>query len=88
MMSAAYLELLLETRPGADRNELSDRLRAKGLDPLPMQAGLLLSAELGTLRKLLPKLTGTETGELAVPEELRHAVGSIRVFKPRSLHPR
>jgi hypothetical protein len=85
-VSVTHLELLLETLPGADRNQLSDRLRAKGFDPLPMKAGLLLSAELGTLRKLLPMLTAAETGELAVPEDLKHAVASIRIFKPRSLH--
>jgi ribosomal 50S subunit-associated protein YjgA (DUF615 family) len=81
-----YLELVLETLPGADRDLLHELLRAKGFDPLPMKVGLLLSGELEALGKLLPGLVGTETGELPIPEELKNAVRSIRIFKPRSLH--
>ena len=81
-----HVELLLETSPGADRDQLQRLLRAIGLDPLPMKAGIVLSAEVEVLRKLLPGLSGTETGELPVPDELKNAVRSIRIFKPRSFH--
>jgi hypothetical protein len=81
-----HLELVLETLPDADRDQLEKLLRARGFDPLPMKVGVLLSSELDALRKLLPGLAGTEVGELPVPEELRHAVRSVRIFKPRSLH--
>jgi hypothetical protein len=81
-----YVELLLETLPGADRDRLQSLIRARGLDPLPMKAGFLLSAELEAVRKLLPGLVGTETGEPPIPEEMKNMVHSIRFFKPRSLH--
>jgi hypothetical protein len=81
-----HVELLLETLPGADRDQLQQLLRGMGLDPLPMQAGIVLSAEVEALRKLLPGLSGTETGELSVPDRLKSAVRSICIFKPRSFH--
>ena len=70
---STHLELVLEALPGADRDRLQDYLRGQGFDPLPMKVGLLLSADLESLKRLLPTLAGTESGELAVPQELRHA---------------
>ena len=81
-----HIELLLETLPGADRHWLQQYLSSRGFDPLPMKVGFLLSAELEAVAKLLPGLTGTETGELPIPAELKDTVRSIRLFKPRSLH--
>jgi hypothetical protein len=81
-----YIELLLKIRAGADHDGLLALLRARGFDPLPMTAGVLLASERDALRALLPGLTGSETGELPIPGELRSAVESIRVFKPRSFH--
>lgn len=83
-VNAVHLELILQVRPGVDCDRLGDRLRAQGFDPQPMRVGILLSAELSALRKLLPTLTGTEAVEIAVPEELKDFVLSIQVFKPRS----
>jgi hypothetical protein len=80
-----YLELFLETLPGTDRDHLVELLRAKGFDPLPMKEGLLLAGKVEALSKLLPGLVGPETGELPVPEELKNAIRSISIFKPRSL---
>ena len=81
-----HVELFLETLPGADRDRLQEQLRARGFDPLPMKTGFMLGAEIEALGKLLPELTGTETGELPIPAEMRDTVRSIRRFKPRSLH--
>ena len=46
----------------------------------------MLSADLDTMRNLQPSLTGTETGDLPVPDEMKDAIRSIKVLKPRSLH--
>jgi hypothetical protein len=81
-----HVELLIEVLPGANRDRLQESLRARGFDPLPMKAGFLLGAELEDIRKLLPGLTGTETGELPIPAEMQDTVRSIRRFKPRSFH--
>ena len=81
-----HLEILLELLPDADRDELQRQLRGVGLDPLPMKAGILLSAEHEDLKRLLPQLSGTETGAIPVPDQLKKLVGAIRIFKPRSLH--
>ena len=79
-----HVELLLETLPGANRDRLQEYLRAQGFDPLPMKAGFLLGAELEALGKLLPGLTGTETGELPIPAEMKDTVRSIRETNQRS----
>lgn len=80
------LELIVEALPGADRDQLSAYLRSQGFDPVPMKVGVLLSDDIERLQKLLPTLSGTEQGEIAIPEALTHAVRSIRISKPRSLH--
>jgi len=85
-MEPKHLELILEVFADADRNRLAAALRARGLDPLPMKVGFMLSADLDTMRNLQPSLTGTETGDLPVPDEMKDAIRSIKVLKPRSLH--
>jgi hypothetical protein len=81
-----HIELFLELLPDADRDQVQEHLRSKGLEPLPMKAGFALSAGLQDLKRLLPQLSGTEVGELSVPDELKKTVRSIQVFKPRSPH--
>jgi hypothetical protein len=85
-MSGAHLELVLETLPRGDRNRLEGLLRGQGFDPMPMKVGFLLAAEVEELHKLLPGITGAETGDLPIPELLKDSVRSIRVVRPRSLH--
>ena len=85
-MNDLHLELILETYPSADRSRLQDWLHAKGFDPLPMKKGLLLAGSLEALRQVLPELTGTESGAVTVPEEMKNDVCSIRIFGPRKLH--
>ena len=80
------MELIFETRPNADRAQVTEYLRGRGFDPLPMIAGVLLSDDLARLRSLWPTLVGTEQGELDVPDALKHAVRAVRVMKPRSFH--
>jgi hypothetical protein len=81
-----HLELVLELLADADHDRVQQHLRGLGLDPLPIKAGIALSAELEDLRKLLPTLSGAEAGEVPVPEALKAMVRSIHIFKPRSLH--
>jgi hypothetical protein len=81
-----HIELILELFPDADRDKVAQHLRGIGFDPLPMKAGILLSAEVEDLRRILPALSGNEIGELSVPDELSKAVRSIHIFKPRSPH--
>jgi hypothetical protein len=80
------MELILEALPHADRAQLTESLRARGFDPLPMAVGVLLSDDLERFRSLWPTLVGTEQGELEVPDALKHAVRAVRVVKPRSFH--
>lgn len=81
-----FLEVLLEIESGADIDRVLRYLRGKGFDPLPMKAGVLLSADIAALRNLLPGIAGTEAGELPIPADLKGIVRSIRLFKPRSMH--
>jgi hypothetical protein len=85
-MSDIHLELVLEALPGADRKQLEGLLRGWGFDPMPMKVGFLLAAALEELHKLLPRITGAETGDLPVPESLKDSVRSIRIVRPRTLH--
>lgn len=81
-----HVELLFELTPGSDPAGVETILRGHGLDPLPMKAGFLVSAELDAVQKLLPGVRGTEAGDLPAPAALANSVRSIRFFKPRSLH--
>jgi hypothetical protein len=81
-----HIELLLETLPGADRDQLQALLRAQGFEPLPMKAGLLLSAEREDLQQLLPGLSSTAADTVSIPAALATMVQAIRIFRPRSLH--
>jgi hypothetical protein len=84
-MNGPHLELILETHPGANRSELEESLRAKGLEPLPMKSGVLLAGPVDALRQAVPTLTAEQTGQVPVPAELSRHVRSIRVFGPRRL---
>jgi len=81
-----HIELLLETLPGVDRDQLQAFLRAQGFEPLPMKAGLLLSAELEDLQQLLPGLNSITADTVPIPEALATMVQAVRIFRPRSLH--
>ena len=85
-MSSKRLELILEALPTGDRGQLTEYLRARGFEPLPMTVGVLLSDDLDRLRSLWPTLVGTEEDELEVPEGLKRFVRAVRIVKPRSLH--
>ena len=85
-VSPTYVELILETAPGADRDRLQDDLRARGFDPLPAKVGLVLSGEVSKMRELFPALEGSETGDVTIPDALKHAVRSVRIFGPRTFH--
>lgn len=85
-MDRAYLELTLEVFNDADRDRLEALLRSFGFEPLRMQSGFLLSSDVKSLQKLLPTLTESATEDVQVPPQLRFAVRSIHVFKPRQLH--
>jgi hypothetical protein len=80
------LELILEVGSDAEQDSVMERLRQLGFDPLAMKVGVLLAGDIGSLRRLIPTLTGAEIGVLPVPTDLAPAVRSIRVFGPRSLH--
>jgi ribosomal 50S subunit-associated protein YjgA (DUF615 family) len=85
-MSETHLELILETLPGIDREQLRKRLLARGFEALPMKVGVLLAGDVSALEKLLPTIRAAAAGELPVPDELRDLVRSIHVVTPRSLH--
>jgi hypothetical protein len=81
-----FVELLVELQREADREAVQALLRARGFEPLPMKAGILLGGEVEALRQLLPGFDETATGPHPVPELLKDTVRSIRMFKPRSFH--
>ena len=83
-MDPNNLQILFEAQPGAERTALREWLRSHGLDPVPMKAGFLVTAELESLQKAIPSLAGTETGDLPTPDELSHHVRRVRVYKTRS----
>ena len=85
-MSGTHVELILETLPGADREQLRKRLLARGFESLPMKVGVLLAGDVSALEKLLPTIRGAAAGDLPVPDELRDLVRVIHVVTPRSLH--
>jgi hypothetical protein len=80
-----HLELILEVGSDAERDSIMVRLGQLGFEPLAMKVGVLLAGNIDSLRRLIPTLTGAETGSLPVPTDLRPAVRSIRVFGPRSV---
>jgi hypothetical protein len=85
-VSSKRLELILEALPNADREQLTEYLRARGFEPLPMTVGVLLSDDLEQLRSLWPTLVGAEQDTLEIPEGLKRFVRAVRIVKPRSFH--
>jgi hypothetical protein len=85
IMNEKYMELIIEADAGVDRERLQDRLSHEGIEALPMKVGMLLAGKISALRAAIPSLTGEETDEIPVPENLNDAVKAIRIVKPRSL---
>ena len=81
-MSSHYLELLLELRPDANRGRM--RSGAPTFRPAADENGLVVG-DLDVPAEFSPP-SGTETGDVAVPDDWRSDVQNIRIFKPRSLH--
>jgi hypothetical protein len=86
IMASKHLEVILETLPAADIPALCERLQKRGLQAHPMKVGVLLSGEIEDIRPLLPALMGAEQSDLPVPDELKDAVRTIYLVKPRSLY--
>lgn len=84
-MGTKHLELIVETQPGADLEQLKFQLKREDVETLPMGSGLLISGDVGALRAIIPTLKGDEPGEVAVPGHLNDVVKAINVFKPRTL---
>ena len=84
-MTEKHLELILETLPGVDKERLQQRLRLQGIEALPMKVGVLLAGQVSALHGVIPSLTGQETDEIQVPDNLKHEVKAIHIAKPRSL---
>jgi hypothetical protein len=80
-----FAELIVTLRSGADGQALAREMASRGLDPLPMRVGFLVSGTVERLRRLVPSLRGDETGELPLEPWLGALVQSIRLVKPRSL---
>lgn len=80
-----HLELILEVGSDSERDSVMARLWQLGFDPLVMKVGVLLAGDISALRRLIPTLTGAESGSLPVPPDLAPAVRSIQVFGPRSV---
>ena len=84
-MNEKYIELIVEADAGVDRERLQERLSHEGIEALPMKVGMLLAGKISALRSAIPSLTGEETDEIPIPENLNDAVKAIRIVKPRSL---
>jgi hypothetical protein len=84
-MDEKHIELIVETHIGVDNERLRERLSHNGIEASPMKIGMLLAGQVSALRAAIPSLTGDETDAVSVPENLRDAVKSIHVVKPRSL---
>ncbi len=67
-------ELIVELRSGADAEAVSDWLRQRGLDVLPMTVGLLASGEEAAVQDAQ-----------TVADELRAHVKSVSVAGPKRL---
>jgi len=85
-MTSNYLEIVLETSPGANSADLCDVLRKRGLEAHPMKVGVLVAGDIEHLRTVFPALTGADQLDVPVPDELKSTVQGIYPVKPRTPH--
>lgn len=83
-----FYEVLLKWTPAGADPRVRDWLERQGMTAMSMKAGLLTIASPGQIEKSFGvAVEGAQPPfELPVPEELRSAVSSITVLKPRSYH--
>jgi hypothetical protein len=83
-----FYEVLLKWTPSGADPRVGEWLEGRGLTAMSMKAGLLTIASPGQIEKSFGvSVEGAQPPfELPVPEELRSAVSSITVLKPRSYH--
>jgi hypothetical protein len=83
-MNSNYLEIILETAPGADPADLCDVLRKSGIEAHPMKVGVLVAGDIDDLRTVFPALTGADQSAVPVPDQLKGIVQAIYPVKPRT----
>jgi hypothetical protein len=82
-----HVEAILEWGPGGPDPAVERWLAERGLEPLPMRAGLLLTGDGAAFKAAFG--VDLERAEppvrLHVPEELREAVASVTIPPPRQI---
>jgi hypothetical protein len=78
-----HCEVVVQLRPGGAPERVTDWLRRRKLDVLPLIVGVLATGDAAAVRAAF----GAEPeGELPVPEELRADVELVSVVPPKQLH--
>ena len=84
-MSEQHVELILQWKADADTNRVRDWLKERGIDFMPMQAGLLIFGKKETFdRNLSVSLDDiTPPSQIPIPVQLQNDVTSIMLPTPR-----
>jgi hypothetical protein len=87
-MSTRHVEMVVTTKPGADRRAIEDWLTSHGFTVLPMQAGVLVagSADLFDALFRLSLSQAVLPVRVAFPPELQRHIESAEIQAPPEYH--
>ncbi len=87
-MSTRHLEMVVTTRPSADRHAIEDWLTSHGFTVLPMEAGVLAAGSADLFDSLFRLSLGQAVlpVKVAFPPELQRHIESAEIQAPPEYH--